>query len=58
MSDIADSQQGTTAEGIHLGAMAGSVDILQRCYTGKAGRNDTLAAAARLASYQAGRDLE
>ena len=34
MSDIADSQQGTTAEGIHLGAMAGSVDILQRCYTG------------------------
>ena len=34
MADLDDSQKGTTAEGIHLGAMAGSVDILQRCYTG------------------------
>ncbi len=33
-SDIADVQGGTTAEGIHLGAMAGTVDIVQRCYTG------------------------
>jgi trehalose/maltose hydrolase-like predicted phosphorylase len=33
-SDIGDIQGGTTAEGIHLGAMAGTVDILQRCYTG------------------------
>ncbi|MBF6182232.1 trehalose-phosphatase [Nocardia otitidiscaviarum] len=33
-SDIADIQGGTTAEGIHLGAMAGSVDLLQRCFTG------------------------
>lgn len=33
-SDITDIQQGTTAEGIHLGAMAGSVDLLQRCFTG------------------------
>jgi alpha,alpha-trehalase len=33
-SDFADAQGGTTAEGIHLGAMAGSVDLLQRCYTG------------------------
>ena len=29
-SDIADIQGGTTAEGIHLGAMAGTVDLLQR----------------------------
>lgn len=29
-SDIADVQGGTTAEGIHLGAMAGTVDIVQR----------------------------
>ena len=33
-SDIADIQGGTTAEGIHLGAMAGTLDLLQRCYTG------------------------
>jgi len=33
-SDITDIQGGTTHEGIHLGAMAGTVDILQRCYTG------------------------
>jgi alpha,alpha-trehalase len=32
-SDIADIQGGTTAEGIHLAAMAGSVDLLQRCFT-------------------------
>jgi trehalose/maltose hydrolase-like predicted phosphorylase len=25
---------GTTAEGIHLGAMAGTIDLIQRCYTG------------------------
>ncbi len=33
-SDVADIQGGTTAEGIHLAAMAGSVDLLQRCFTG------------------------
>jgi alpha,alpha-trehalase len=33
-SDISDIQGGTTREGIHLGAMAGSVDLIQRCYTG------------------------
>jgi alpha,alpha-trehalase len=33
-ADVSDIQGGTTAEGIHLGAMAGAVDILQRCYTG------------------------
>ena len=32
--DIAETQPGTTREGIHLGAMAGTLDILQRCYTG------------------------
>ncbi|MER5352142.1 glycosyl hydrolase family 65 protein [Kitasatospora sp. NPDC002551] len=34
VADIRDSQHGTTAEGVHLGAMAGAVDLLQRCYTG------------------------
>ncbi|WP_375260811.1 glycoside hydrolase family 65 protein [Palleronia sp.] len=33
-SDIGDIQGGTTPEGIHLGAMAGTVDLMQRCYTG------------------------
>ncbi len=33
-SDIADIQGGTTPEGVHLGAMAGVIDLMQRCYTG------------------------
>lgn len=33
-SDFEDIQGGTTSEGIHLGAMAGTVDMIQRCYTG------------------------
>jgi alpha,alpha-trehalase len=33
-SDVADIQGGTTPEGIHLGAMAGTIDLLQRCYSG------------------------
>lgn len=41
-SDIADTQGGTTAEGIHLGGMASSVDIIQRCYTGIEARDDVL----------------
>ena len=35
-ADVDDVQGGTTAEGIHLGAMVGAVDIAQRCYTGMA----------------------
>jgi alpha,alpha-trehalase len=41
-SDISDIQGGTTHEGIHLGAMAGTVDILQRCYTGLEFHDDLL----------------
>jgi len=33
-ADVADIQGGTTQEGIHLGAMAGTVDIFQRCLLG------------------------
>ncbi len=33
-SDLNDIQQGTTAEGVHLGAMAGTVDLVQRVSTG------------------------
>ena len=42
LSDVADIQGGTTPEGIHLGAMAGTVDIIQRCYTGLNVQNDVL----------------
>ncbi len=41
-SDVADVQGGTTPEGIHLGAMAGTVDLVQRAYTGLEIRGDTL----------------
>lgn len=41
-SDVADIQGGTTAEGIHLAAMAGSVDLLQRCFSGISMRQDAL----------------
>jgi len=41
-SDLDDTQGGTTAEGVHLGAMAGTVDLLQRCYLGIQTRDDTI----------------
>jgi alpha,alpha-trehalase len=41
-SDLHDVQGGTTAEGIHLGAMAGTVDLVQRCYTGLETRDGVL----------------
>ena len=42
LSDVADMQSGTTREGIHLGAMAGTIDLVQRCYTGLRVHDDTL----------------
>lgn len=33
-SDVHDIQGGTTREGIHLGVMAGTVDVIQRFYAG------------------------
>lgn len=41
-ADVADIQGGTTAEGIHLAAMCGSVDLVQRCFTGLETRADRL----------------
>jgi len=41
-SDVADIQGGTTPEGIHLGAMAGTVDLIQRCYTDIRTRDNVL----------------
>ncbi|MFO7874321.1 MAG: glycosyl hydrolase family 65 protein [Bacteroidales bacterium] len=42
MSDFKDIQGGTTHEGIHLGAMAGTMDLIQRCYSGLEIRDDVL----------------
>ncbi len=41
-SDVSDVQGGTTQEGIHLGAMVGTVDLLQRGFTGIETRDDLL----------------
>ncbi|MER6573235.1 glycosyl hydrolase family 65 protein [Streptomyces sp. NPDC001093] len=40
--DIADLQGGTTGEGIHLGAMGGTLDLVQRGLTGLETRNGAL----------------
>jgi trehalose/maltose hydrolase-like predicted phosphorylase len=47
-ADIADLQHGTTAEGVHLGAMAGTVDLVQRCYAGVETRGEVLCLSPRL----------
>jgi trehalose/maltose hydrolase-like predicted phosphorylase len=41
-SDVSDIQQGTTAEGVHLGAMAGTVDLMERVWTGVEVTGDVL----------------
>lgn len=41
-ADVADIQGGTTPEGIHLAAMAGSIDLLQRCFAGLETRGEAL----------------
>ena len=40
--DVTEVRGGTTAEGIHLGAMAATIDVIQRCYTGLEMRQDVL----------------
>jgi len=42
LTDFTDIQGGTTREGIHLGAMAGCLDLLGRGYTGLECRGDVL----------------
>lgn len=41
-TDFLDIQGGTTASGLHMGAMVGTIDIVQRCYTGIVIKNDVL----------------
>ncbi|GAA2321346.1 glycoside hydrolase family 65 protein [Streptomyces violaceusniger] len=42
LGDVADVQGGTTGEGIHLGAMGGTLDLVQRGLTGLETREDAL----------------
>ena len=41
-SDVGDVQGGTTAEGIHMGVMAGTLDVVQRSYLGEVIRDGVL----------------
>jgi trehalose/maltose hydrolase-like predicted phosphorylase len=41
-SDIGDIQDGTTQEGIHMGVMAGTLDLIQRGYLGSKVRDGVL----------------
>ena len=41
-SDVGDIQGGTTQEGIHMGVMAGTLDLIQRGYVGAEIRDGTL----------------
>nr|WP_281276420.1 trehalose-phosphatase [Dictyobacter kobayashii] len=41
-SDVGDIQGGTTAEGIHMGVMSGTLDLVQRSYMGEVIRDDIL----------------
>ena len=41
-SDADDVQGGTTKEGIHMGVMSGTLDLVQRCYAGSFVRDGVL----------------
>ncbi|MGS2811392.1 beta-phosphoglucomutase family hydrolase [Nocardia sp. MW-W600-9] len=41
-ADLADTQHGTTREGVHIGAMAGTADMVLRCYCGIETRHGVL----------------
>jgi trehalose/maltose hydrolase-like predicted phosphorylase len=47
-SDVEDIQGGTTREGIHMGVMAGTVDLMQRAYPGAEIRDGVLCFQPRL----------
>ena len=42
VSDVGDVQGGTTKEGIHMGVMCGTLDLIQRGYMGSEIRDGTL----------------
>lgn len=41
-ADVHDTRGGSTREGVHLAAMAGSIDLLQRCFAGVEARQEAL----------------
>ena len=41
-ADLDDTQGGTTSEGVHLGAMAGTLDIVARAFAGLRTQDDTV----------------
>ncbi|HET7399400.1 MAG TPA: beta-phosphoglucomutase family hydrolase [Intrasporangium sp.] len=41
-ADLDDTQGGTTGEGIHLGAMAGTIDLVARAFAGQRTSGDTV----------------
>ena len=53
-SDVDDIQGGTTKEGIHMGVMAGTLDVLQRYYAGTHIRDEVLYFDPRLPGELAG----
>ncbi|WP_346958316.1 beta-phosphoglucomutase family hydrolase [uncultured Arthrobacter sp.] len=48
VADLDDTQGGTTREGIHLGAMSGTVDIIVRAFAGLQTESDALTFSPRL----------
>lgn len=56
-TDIMDIQDGTSAEGVHLGAMAGTVDLLERVTTGIEMQGDVLQLNPRLPEALARLDM-
>ncbi|WP_217914766.1 HAD-IA family hydrolase [Miltoncostaea marina] len=48
VADLDDTQGGTTAEGIHLGAMAGTIDIVTRSFAGMTLHGNRIGFAPRL----------
>jgi trehalose/maltose hydrolase-like predicted phosphorylase len=42
VADLDDTQGGTTKEGVHLGVMAGSLDVITRTFAGLRTDDDTL----------------
>ncbi|VXC22762.1 Family 65 glycosyl hydrolase [Arthrobacter sp. 9AX] len=47
-ADLDDTQHGTTRAGIHLGAMAGTIDVIQRSFAGLRFAGDTIVFAPNL----------
>jgi trehalose/maltose hydrolase-like predicted phosphorylase len=47
-SDVGDIQRGTTREGIHMGVMCGTLDVVQRAYLGVDVRDDVMYFAPRI----------